>query len=511
MGILDNRSVFSRRGVPRGRALVMAALMGVVPLVGFAQADTSGRADFSRDSRVMGSSRSDPFSFSNNLDRSRSRSGRDRDDLERRRSSRNQREDRAASWRDNRRDRSDSERPDRARLQGRTNITRRRGGGESGSNLVIGGDAGRQTPLPDLQFNVRIQDEALYFTPGQVQLRPNDRFASTLHVFNHKANPIDRMDLWVTYDPAMLEPLWVDPAPVRDRLDGELAVTVWRESGHIRIRGRFAEPLDRLHQSLGVLHWRALGSAGQTRVELGGPAGQSWGLFDGAENLLAESNLGNQSRVSMRVRVRDAGEEAGGFSMNVGAPEAIEDLPVDPDRRMHLVIVSREPFVSTGAVTTADIVLINPDREPIDTLKFRVRYDPRAVKILDADRNNYVTLGLNVFDGDFHEAFPFDFHGTNRVDPEAGVISYHVGSVNGSRVYESGTVARICYRMLRRAGTAAFWFERVDPVTGRRATDVSDQGRSRLGSTPQRARQALHGTEVSVRPLDLGPVRRGTD
>jgi hypothetical protein len=150
------------------------------------------------------------------------------------------------------------------------------------------------------------------------------------------------------------------------------------------------------------------------------------------------------------------------------------------------------------------VVLINPSREAFDGLKFRIRFDPTAVKILDADVDNYIKEGVNIFDGDFHKSFPFEYHGVNRVYMEEGIIDYQVGRTMGPAVYPSGTVARIVYRMERRAGKACFWFEQVDPITGALVTDVSNRGRSLLGDSPATAGEALHGAEIAVRPLNLG-------
>ncbi|HOE97124.1 MAG TPA: hypothetical protein PLS90_13220 [Candidatus Sumerlaeota bacterium] len=403
-----------------------------------------------------------------------------------------------------------AEGPARARGgQERSEVARPPRGG--GRRAAAGGGTG--APLPQLQINPHLRDDALYFTPTRAYPRVGDRFISTINFFKNDKGPVEALDLWIKYDPHLLEPTWVDLSPAGAGAEAGLEARVWREEGRLRIAGQLPAPLVEQIEELARVHWRALGPAVQTLIEFEAPAGATTAVYSGGRNLVQPSNLGNLSRLSMAIRIGTEETPEPGLRLMREVRETLEtaSLPREENRVRLALVAPKTPLgepelVATGEIGLLDVVLLNPDKELIDEVRFRLRYDPNAVKLLDADEDNYITQGINIFDGDFHEEFPFDFHGRNEVDPHLGAITYHVGSQTAPLAYPSGTIARIVYRMEREAGQALFWFEREEPETGRLLTDVSRAGISLLGAEPAVARAALHGTAVTVEPLVGAPA-----
>ena len=392
--------------------------------------------------------------------------------------------------------------PSRARAQGRTGVARQRKPSKARSS----GGGAKSIPLPGFSMKSDLQDDAIYFDPIRQDVLPGDRFTSKLIYYNSRDHRVDEVELWVQYNPEIVDPQWVDIQPIERHTSETLTLRQWRDQGFIQIGGRLTKPMDDIVNDLATIHWVALTSSPRTRIELAAPPGTQVALMEDGKNVIETTGVGNTGRVAMDVRiVPDDAEGIRGMRLIDQTREAMTPL-MDPMTRVRLAIVPPEPFAGTDEVATADIVLINPSDEPFDELQFRIRYDPTAVKILDADVDNYIAAGVNIFDGDFHRTFPFDYHVRNEVDPRRGVIAYHVGSTSGPVTYSGGTVARIVYRMLRQAGNTVFWFDRADPLTGGIATDVSSRGRSLLGDTDDDARQALHGARVTVRPLVAGQL-----
>ena len=389
--------------------------------------------------------------------------------------------------------------PARARAQGKSTVVRRqapRGGG--------GGKASKAVALPAIKFNREIRENTVYFSPSHLHVKEGDRFGTKLVMYNHERAPVNGVNLWVQYDPDVLEPDWVDLGPLGIDDPAGARVQRWPKRGHLQIRGDLPEARDESVSDLVVLHWRALAPALETHLEFRAPEGEAVEVLSGGSNLIQRTNLGNHSRVSMLVRVGTQQKGEVGMRLISDVRDTMDITQFDENGRIRLAIVARESLVGTDQVSTADVVLINPDREMFDELRLRIRYDPRAIKMLDADADNYISQGLNIFDGDFHDDFPFDYHGVNEVNPVEGTIDYRMGSVTAPYPYPSGTVARLVYRMKRDAGRTRFLFECADPFSsGRRCTDVTRGGLSLLGSDLEVAEQVLHGTEVVVQPLDL--------
>ncbi|GEM_PF-3143197 len=355
-------------------------------------------------------------------------------------------------------------------------------------------------PLPRIQIPALIQADALFFSSPEVAVGVGQRFASPILFYNINQRPVEELDLWLKFDPTVLEPLWVDLAEIEDRLESEPATHVWRDRGYIRVRGRLKTPLTRVAEPLAMVHWQAGARPAETAVAFAAPEGEDLGLFSGGLNVVGAAAVGNEGLVSLRVRVLpEAPPDEPYLILSDEAPASAGEGP--SGRGVHLGLIPAAVRVFPGEVSTIDVVLINPDVVAFDELRFRIRFDPQAVEILDADQDNYIAHGLNVYDGGFHETMPFERYERNSVDPVAGVIDYVAGSQRGPRPYPSGTVARIVWRLRREAGSAPFWFEGLDPLSGRYLSDVRVGGKSLLGPAGGRPTEGLHGVVVQVAPL----------
>jgi hypothetical protein len=378
-----------------------------------------------------------------------------------------------------------------------------RAAGAGGGSRGAGGAAG--APLPEIKLIPGVKRDTVYINPAQQNVALNAPFSTGLEFYNPEEARVDRIDLWVQYDPASIELKWIDPDPIGGRVAGGLKPVAWPEQGLVRIAADLQVPLTGAIEPLCELHWQAIGPTPATRIRLQAPGDAQLRMMDGDRNMLVDLGIADRTRLNAVVRVLDPVFDRDPLRMAGQMMASMTDVRLDPLERVRLAIVSPQPSVAPGQVAYADIALVNPAHEPIDTLQMRIRYDPAAIKILDADADNYINKGINIFDGDFHSAFPFDYQGRNNVDPDRGVIEYEMGSASGPVVYPGGTVARIVYRVERMDGEAAFWFERAD-AAGRKTTDVSSLRTSLLGPDDETAIQALHGMRAPVLPMTQGTV-----
>lgn len=487
-----NRNTRCREGaVHRASVAALCVCVALMTLPTPAPAQTTTLGDLARrqESRI-GRSR----------DRDDRDSRRDRDDDGRsrrsRRSSRRDDESYARNRAETVQNQDGDEQAGRARIQERTEVTPTRRSRASG-RAASGG--ARTVPLPELKLPGEVREGALYFEPTLKHIDQGQRFAATVVFYNGADELVDGFEVWIHYNPDVLEPTWIDPEPLEAFLgaDGAEAVDVrvWRDQGYVRVRAELALPLEEIISPLLRIHWQSLAPSPHTLIELDAPEGEAPAVFSGSRNIIDPTGLGSQGRVNMKVRINSPGYEEPGLLRVLEQRERWEPS-LDPDTRVRLAIVADEAPPAPGEIGLADIVLFNPEEEPFDELKLRVRYNTAAVKVLDADEDNYIRKGINIFDGDFHLRFPFDYHVHNRVEPDHGVIVYHMGSTGGPRPYTSGVVARIVYRRLAGREAPAFWFEYLDPRARTPATDVLVEGRSLLGRGSRVARAALHGLRL---------------
>lgn len=330
--------------------------------------------------------------------------------------------------------------------------------------------------------------------------RPEKRFSTPLIFYNINNHTIDTVDLWIRYDPELIDPVWIDVSKLEGAVDGSIQSEVMRSGGYIHLFGRLKTPVTKMAQTMATISWRARDQASTTYVELEAPADREFGLYEEGVNCLDLSKIGNRGRVSLLVRIVDESVEPEPYLQISPGVNPLRPA-VREGRGVHLALISAQKQLYPGETSMVDVVLINPDVVPFDELRFRLRFDPASIEILDADENNYISRGLNIFDGGFHDAMPFEIHLRNGVDPERGVIEYAVRSAEGARPYSSGTIARIVFRMKREAGATTIWFEGIDPISGSLISDVRTDGRSLLGPATGRAVEGLHHISIGVAPL----------
>lgn len=369
----------------------------------------------------------------------------------------------------------------------------------SGGANVIPGEPGG---IPTYEISAQIETATIYFDPSQVVVSPGRRFGTPLVFYNPKGLPVDRMDLWIRYPVELIEPVAVDTSELKPFVSGEVTRSVWRRSGLVRVSATFSTPMTTLVQPLVRLGWRAVPSEGSAIVKLEAPEGERLLVGAGDRNLLETSRVGNRGLVSLEVRVGEEIPEPEDLPLRILGESETPGLPdVRRGAGVRLGLLPRSEMVHEGEISTADVVLLNPEVVEFDDLRFRLRFNPEEIEILDADENNYVAEGINAYDGGFHDSHPFDLHHANQADIAAGRLDYHVGASGGPRGYPSGTIARVVFRMKKRAGGAAIWFESLDPVSGRMISDVRARGVSVLGSEEMDSVRALHNAMISAAPL----------
>jgi hypothetical protein len=332
---------------------------------------------------------------------------------------------------------------------------------------------------------------------------PGDQFITTIAYYNSQNHRVDEVDLWIKYNPKQVEPVWADTSKLTDLHAGPIESRIWADLGYLHLATKLASPPKGFTAELADIHWKALTPTLESRIELAGPEGKVAAIREAGANLVEGKNGACSQKVCATIAITPLDWEEPGMRTSDQVDNMMVAAPLGKAERLRLALVSPRREVSTGEVATADVMLLNPSALALDELKMRIRFNPDEVTILDADQDNFIADGLNIYDGNFHQQFPFDGHIRNQVDLDHGVIDYQVCSVMGPRVFPTGTFARIVYRMKRSAGKAAFWFEAEDPQLRVRQTDVTARGRSLLGDDTATATQALHGMEIAVKPLDL--------
>ena len=151
---------------------------------------------------------------------------------------------------------------------------------------------------------------------------------------------------------------------------------------------------------------------------------------------------------------------------------------------------------SVGDTFLVDIVYSNPRRTDIDTVKLQVRFDPKVLQVVDYDDDNWITRDVNIFDGEYHDDLPFDFHRKNVAYNATGEIHYWMGFSSKVRVPTSGVIATIKFKAVAPTASTEVAFDLQEDQREHR-TAVSFLGFNLIGIPGERL-NALRSASVSV-------------
>jgi len=171
----------------------------------------------------------------------------------------------------------------------------------------------------------------------------------------------------------------------------------------------------------------------------------------------------------------DDGTIDGGITILAEMPdkERIRSLTKKPKEseyhETHLSLRAERQRIVVGEEFDVYVELDNPNHVRFDQVSLLIAYNPRVLKLIDYDENNAVTRGVNIHDGSYREAFPFDYFIKNEVDLDRGLIDYRMRGYRRP-LRSEGALASMRFRALRSTAetTLRIFLDRdgKDPTTG---------------------------------------------
>lgn len=381
---------------------------------------------------------------------------------------------------------------------------------------------GQNRPATAVEFKMRaspstnlLSIESTDVTPLLHTIAQVGQTFSTRIVFrNGQQGKFDSVELALRYDPQFLELEGIDDSALASLTNAAPVARVDRQRGILVYRAKFGEPRKDDFLVLFRLRWKALAPTERTSIDfLNTPSFPTRVLADG-KNLLAAGTLDEENEedtlepsprrgllgadvaiaptADLQEQQADEESSLGGMALARQISEG------SASGGIQLWLRPREAFVRVGQEVLVDAVFENPNRVEIDSVKLTIIFDPRVLEVVDDDANNWITKGINIFDGDYHEELPFDYHIRNVAYNSLGRIYYQMGFSHRTRLPARGTIATIRFRALAPADASTVRFD-FDEAQQTQPTSISFLGFNLIGSPDDRAR-ALHPATISVAP-----------
>jgi hypothetical protein len=290
----------------------------------------------------------------------------------------------------------------------------------------------------------------LMVTPLDNIVMVNKRFVTRVELSDSTNNTLDALSIRLKYDPRFLSPVRVFDDEIRGYLIPPPSFEQLRPLGVLAYEGRFREPRILPPMTILTVVWEALRPTEYTEISFDfSETGPSTALtFRGQDMLgIPEDPFDGVIGASVLIRRPEDPKRAG---LLQGKKEELLDFLVgglNPPGAIGLAFGVPEKPIRIGEVFDIPIYFRNPDALSVDFVSLYIRFDPRVLEVVDHDKNNWIRREVNLFDGDRHLEYPFDYLVRNYALNARGLIDYRKG-LSRARPLPTGRLVTIRLRAL---------------------------------------------------------------
>lgn len=362
----------------------------------------------------------------------------------------------------------------------------------SGQGKVISGKTaskgGGRVQLGDFQLRADNTIAIIHLDPLDSTVARDQEFVTGFHLSNPTGKQFDEVRLAVRYERDYVEPVSVRDVALKGLLAAPSKVSVHPREGVLIYTARLSSPFATVSDSLFEIRWKALRLTPRAQFQFVIAENKPSGLWLGRQDVLGDEEQPMDGLINGSVQIitpeffeamarRLRG--AGGTMSAMAQFDEEDDMDTLPAGKGGVVLSLRGPKkpVRTGETFQVDLVFDNSADSLVDGLDIYLRYDPEVLEVLDFDQDNWITRGINILDGPYHQEFPFDYHIANQVYPSRGEIVYRVGIGDAQKLrHRVGAMATITFRAKAPVPSTAVSFRLPDSPreVGTRVTYLSE-------------------------------------
>lgn len=384
---------------------------------------------------------------------------------------------------------------------GNANTTNRTAAVKKGGYEKVVGNSSKKAKgrsLGEFKLTADTKAAVVYMDPADSTVAEGKEFTTSFELNNPASRGFDEIRVVIEYDRDFVKPLGVRDLGIRPMLAQKSRVQVFPKDGRIvyeaELKGEYAP----INTSLFQLRWQALRKTERADFHVVGKGPNASGLFKGERDILGDEEIAGDGFIDGSVQIVSPEflEQALKNKARTRPGDAIEEVAFSPDHEateggVVLALALPRRDITVGDVFPVDIVLDNSADSLLDNVMIVLRYDQDVLEAVDSDRDNWITRGINILDGPYHKAFPFDYHIANQVYPARGELIYRVGVSDPEKLRgRSGTLATVFFRAKEPTGRTEIEF-RLPEMDGDTGTRIASGMTSVLGPKDDPARGAV--------------------
>lgn len=373
--------------------------------------------------------------------------------------------------------------------------------------------AGPRKPI-DVKFEGQVDPETNVLYIEGIDGRPslninateNKKFTTRLVLSNPRSSAFSQLDASIRYNPEYVRPIGIDDSMISSQLEKPARVVVDRNRGLLSIAADFKEETSDSAVTFARIQWQALRPVANSPIAFVNTEAHPTGVFSSSGRNVLHIRSDGTEQVSSNAGLLDASvsieptegtielAEASGntfstlaLATNINAGTAVGGV--------QLYLRPRKSTITIGEPVLVDIMYDNPKRADMDTVRLKLRFDPTVLQVEDYDEGNWITRGINIFDGEYHEDLPFDHHRKNAAHNNLGIIEYDMGFGERVPVSSKGIIATIRFQAIAPAASTPIAFSTDEDTDN----TISFLGFNLIG-TPTNKLQAMTNASIAVRP-----------
>jgi hypothetical protein len=359
----------------------------------------------------------------------------------------------------------------------------------------------------DPNTNLLLIESAERGSTMNMNVLQGDPFVTRTVFKNARRSHFKSVDISIKYDPDVMTPQGLDDSGLSSLLLNPSLAQVNSRKGIISYHADFSEEQNSDKLTLFRIKWKTLLPIGHTELSFLNSVDYPSRVMRGDVNVLIQRDETSDLDVSENtgllgadVAILPNSQTAAEIEANdtelSGISLANSISQGTAEGGIALSLRSRKASVSVGQDFLVDIVYNNPNHAEMDMVKLKLRFDPKVLQVVDYDTDNWITNGINIFDGAYHDDLPFDHQIRNQAFNSSGLIMYTMGFGEQVRVPSSGVIATIRFQAIASAPETRVAFQ-LDESSTEPDTTVSFLGFNLIGVPGARA-SSLTDVQLAV-------------
>jgi len=330
-------------------------------------------------------------------------------------------------------------------------------GKTKGSTQVLSSkkkSASSAQPFP-ARVDMESNKDVLYISPLNSSHEIGEEFTSEVKFYNPIKAVVNHITVNLSYDPAILKVDYVDDTVLRSLVNLNSDNQIDHTTGKIIYNADFSQPSVLSDTTLLEIGFTVLSKNASSSISFVFEGDSPTTISNNDSDVLGDEKLENDGVINAIIETYDPKDENLNEELFI-SPITLRDQKVKTEN-VSLNLVSKKSSYDVDEEFIVDVVLKTKEPIFIQSLELCINFDPKKLEVLDWDEGNWIRRDINIYDGDYHNKFPFDFQIKNDADNSAGTIEYKMGLTSDVEI-NSGVVASIKFKALEKVNATSIKF-----------------------------------------------------